>query len=248
MKLFLKLLSLSLLSLLLVLGSSHGRDVSMVTVDWAPYYGGELPDDGVITVLVKKAFERVGHNATITFVPWKRALQSVERGQDDIVMGAYYNEERKKTYYYSDPFYGIEVGLVALKELGLTQYSSLQDLKPYKIGVSRGFTNGEEFDSADYLQTEEANNQVLNIRKLFAKRVDLITIAFGIYRYEVYKLKGASLDQTVFLDPPLMKNSLYLMMSLKVPDHKEVIGDFNRGLAMIKKDGTYDKVLQDFGF
>jgi hypothetical protein len=45
------------------------------------------------------AFKRVGHKATIKFLPWKRALTYVAEGKNDIVMGAYYNKEREKPIF-----------------------------------------------------------------------------------------------------------------------------------------------------
>lgn len=248
-KILRKLYSIGLIFMICQLWiSAEARDISMVTVDWSPYYGGEMEDDGVITVIVKKAFQKAGHNASIKFIPWKRAMFEVERGRYDIVMGAYFNEDRAKKFNYSDPIYDIDVGLVALKSLGVTKYSKLEDLKPYKIGVSRGWINGKEFDEADYLKKETVTNQILNIRKLFKKRVDIISVAFGIFRYEVSKLKEYTLDDVVFIQPPLMKNSLYLIMSLKKDDHKKIIGDFNRELEKMKKDGTYLKILNKYGF
>jgi len=226
----------------------EAREIKMLSVDWAPYYGSEMQDDGFITVIVKTAFQRSGHNATVNFVPWERALHYVENGKYDIVMGAYYTKERSKKYLYSDPFYDIDVGLVGYKSLGVTQYSKLEDLKQYRIGVSRGWANSEEFDAADFLIKEQATNQILNIRKLINNRVNMIVIAFGIFQYELSSIKNHSMDDFVLIQPPLSKNALHLMMSLKKPDHMKVIKDFNHGLEEIKKDGTYDKILKKYGF
>jgi len=226
----------------------QARDVSMVTVDWEPYYASSLDKGGVYTEIVTTAFKRVGHNATVRFISWKRALKYVEDGKKDIVMGAYYNEERTQVYHFSDSCMTLNSGLIAHKKLGITSYKSLEDLKPYKIGVNRGWTYTPEFDAADFLQKDEATNQMVNIRKFFKGRVDLIAITIEIFQYEVSKLKDHNMSEVVVLDPILDKKGLFLMMGKKVPDHKKIISDFNRGLKEIRDDGTYGKIFSAHGF
>jgi len=226
----------------------HAREISMVTVDWEPYYASSLKNGGVYTAIVTTAFQRVGHNATVRFLPWKRALKYVAEGKNDIVMGAYYNEDREKTYLFSDSCMTLHSGLVAHKKLGITSYKTLKDLKPYKIGINRGWIYSPEFDSADYLQKDEASNQMVNIRKFFKKRVDMIAITIEIFQYEVSSLKNHDMSEVVVLDPLLDEKGLHLMMGKKIPDHKRIINDFNKGLKEIREDGTYGSILSDYGF
>ena len=58
----------------------EAREISMLTVDWEPYYASTLKNGGVYIEIVTTAFKRVGHSATITFLPWTRALKYVEDG------------------------------------------------------------------------------------------------------------------------------------------------------------------------
>ncbi|MEM7291981.1 MAG: transporter substrate-binding domain-containing protein [Pseudomonadota bacterium] len=226
---------------------SYARDVSMVTVDWQPYYGSGLLDDGVITDVVREAFRRGGHNASVEYIPWTRALKTVEAGEHDIVMGAYYNDERAKTYHMSDPFYSVLLGLVSRRDLGITRYNTLEDLRPYRIGVSRGYANSEEFDAADYLNKDIAKGPTINLQKLLRKRIDMLVAAFGIFRYELNQ-SGGDVSEFTFIEPPLAENSLYIMASRAIPDGAQIIADFNRGLREIQADGTYDKLLAKHGF
>lgn len=224
------------------------REISMVTNDWAPFFGSELENDGAVTVIVKAAFQRVGHNAEIKFVPWLRALKLVKYGEHDLLMGAYYSDERSKTYLYSDPFWDIKLGLVAPKSLNINHYSKLQDLTPYKIGIVQGWVNSPEFDAADYLNKQETTNQILNVRKLLKNRVDMIVTSYDIFRYEVATQSGYTHSDFVFIQPPLNSHKLHLIVSHQLPEGKKIIRDFNKGLAAIKQDGTYDKILKEYGF
>ena len=238
-------LTLSAISLLACSSVSVARNITGVTVEWAPHYGSSMPDGGALTVIVKEAFRRTGHNAQIDFIPWSRALKNVKEGQSDFVMGAYFNEERAKTYVVSDPIYSIDLGLVALDSLGLSYIHTLRSIAPYRIGVSRGFANTEEFDQADYIQRDVAKSPKLNLRKLFRNRVDMIVGAFDIFRHQA-KLENLDSSRLVFVQPPLQSNSLYLLGSRKVPDGEQLIADFNQGLAQMIEDGTMKKYLKKY--
>ena len=235
----------SLLSILLafvLLPSVQAREVSMLTVEWAPHYGSELPEEGLTTAIVKAAFRAGGHVSEVDFIPWTRALKEVEEGKADIVMGAYHNKEREQTYIFSDPIYFLQLGLIARPGLGITRYDSLRELAPYSIGISRGFANSEEFDAANYLNKQVASFPNLNIRKLFRGRIDMAVMNFDLFRYEARK-EGFCIGNVEFVEPPLETHGLYLMASRNIADGNKVIADFNRGLAKIRQNGQFDRIV-----
>jgi polar amino acid transport system substrate-binding protein len=51
-----------------------------------------------VTEVIAAAFKRAGHETTIDWYPWNRAFKMVEFGGADVVMGAYYSEERTGKY------------------------------------------------------------------------------------------------------------------------------------------------------
>ena len=238
------LLSIVVLNFCIIF-AAQGREITGVTVNWAPHYGSEVEDGGALTVITKEAFRRAGHDADINFIAWNRALKNVEAGQDDFVMGAYYNSERAAIYWMSDPIYSIDMGLVALKDLGFNRMDTLQDLTDYKIGVSLGYANTPEFDAADFLDKEPAPSPKLNMRKLFRGRVDLVAGAFDILRYEA-TAESLPTSQLEFVDPPLQSNNLHLMISRAVPDGEELLTGFNTALAEMKQDGTLSNILREY--
>ena len=235
----------SLLSILLafvLVPSVQAREISMLTVEWAPHYGSELPEEGLTTAIVKAAFRASGHVSEVDFIPWTRALKEVEEGKADIVMGAYHNKEREQTYIFSDPIYFLQLGLIARPGLGVTRYDSLRELAPYRIGISRGFANSEEFDAANYLDKHVASFPNLNIRKLFRGRIDMAVMNFDLFRYEARK-EGFCIGDVEFIEPPLETHGLYLMASRNIADGDKVIADFNSGLAKIRQNGEFDRIV-----
>jgi polar amino acid transport system substrate-binding protein len=84
-----------------------------------------------------------------------------------VLLGAYYTDERAKTYMANDPIYTDRVGIVARKGVDIEKFSSLRELEGYTIGYGRGYSINEEFDNAGYLNKIAAKNQVLNLRKFY---------------------------------------------------------------------------------
>lgn len=217
----------------------------MATTNWPPFYAESLDNGGPLTEIVDEAFKRMGHTATTEFLPWTRARRKVLIGEADIILGAYFSEQRSKKHHFSDPIMMVDVGLIAHKNSGIQRFNKLEELTPYSIGVSKGWVNSPEFDNANYLSKDVANNQILNIRKLAHHRVDIISVSSEVFKYELAKNNlSHTLSQYVFLQPLLSKSSLRLMIRKSHPDHKEVIDRFNQTLAEMKKDGSYQLILK----
>jgi len=219
----------------------------MCTVEWAPYYGAELPRNGMLTALTDAAFRAGGHTTALEFMPWARAMLEVKQGDRDLVLGAYYSDERAQEYVFSDPIYPVDIGLVALEDLGVRAFDSLRDLTDYSIGYGRGWATTDEFDNADYLDKVPANSNVLNVRKLYNGRIDMIAMAFDRFR-SIANDEDFDIDRAVFLEPVLSRSQMHLMGSRAVDDMPQVIEDFDRGLVQIKTDGTYQAILEEMGY
>lgn len=218
----------------------------MCTVSWAPFYGPELPGKGFITAMSKASFEEVGHEAQVEFMPWARAMLESKQGDRDVVMGAYYSQERDKTYTFSDVIYETKVGLIALEGLGVSRYENLNELREYTIGYGRGWATSQAFDNADYLDKEPAKNNVLNVRKLYAGRIDMI--AMNLDRFNrIVREEDLDPDRAVFLEPVLKTSGLYLMFSEANEGYQQLVEDFNRGLSAIRDNGTYDAIRERYG-
>jgi polar amino acid transport system substrate-binding protein len=243
-----KFLSIALIIFALASASPavHARPIILCTVPWAPFYGPELERKGFITALAVAALEAVGHEPEVQFMPWARAMLEVKQGDRQALLGAYYTDERAETYIASDELYATEVGLVALKDLGVERFSGLRDLSGYRIGYGRGWATTDEFDNAEFLDKEAADNNVLNVRKLYAGRIDMIAMNFDRFR-QIAADEGHDPERAVFLEPALKSSGLYVMFSREMVNAEGIARDFNRGLETIRNNGEYDRILADFG-
>ncbi len=221
--------------------------ITLATLDWAPYVGQKLPNYGFTSEIISAAFKRAGYTVKIEFLPWARVLQEVETGKYDAGYPAYYSNERAQKYLLSDAFANGITGFYKRKADTIA-YTSLQDLKPYRIGVIMGYVNSPEFDAASYLQKEEAIDEATNLNKLLAKRIDLTVLDKFTAQYVISTSLPAGKDALEFLEPPLLVQPLHVMVSRQTQGAEQKLRDFNEGLKQIRADGTLDQILTKYGY
>ena len=230
--------------------------VTLATLDWAPYIGQDLPDKGYVYEIVVAAFEKSGYKTEISFFPWARAVNTVELGETDVLFPEYYDDTRKKTCVYSDPFPGGPVGLFKQKSMNeqwsadpqTEQTKALQSLKNYKFGVVRGYINTEEFDKATFLIKEEVASDEMNLKKLFGKRIDFIFIDKLVANHLIKTKYPQYSGKLEFMEPAMEEKQLYLAFSKKAAGYKVKLKAFNNGLKEITANGTLKKIMEKHGF
>ena len=241
--------ALTFLLALLITASAQSADERTLTIaiePWAPFAAPDLPRNGFLSALTEAAVAAAGYDSRIQFLPWARALLEVKQGDREVLMGAYYTEERARVYWYSDPVYETRVGLIGLEGVGVESFDSLRDLTGYTIGVGRGFANSPEFDAADFLDKEIVENQNLNLRKLFSGRLDLITGSFDRVP-STAKNEGYDISRLRYLEPPLKTHTIHVGVSRALEDGEQIRDAINRGLAEIRANGTYERILREIG-
>lgn len=223
------------------------KQVMLATTEYPPYYGELLPDQGVITEIIREAFKHAGYEVKIKFFPWKRALEMTRQGEFNALFTAWYREDREQWFGFSDPLpIANEIGFYKRKDRKIS-YRTIEDLRPYKIGTVRGYSNPAEFDKAK-LDTEEVTEDRLNIQKLAVGRIDLALIDKIIGQHIIDTELPESAQKLEWLDPPLKIDDQYLMFSKKFDDYREKIADFNRGLHQIIEAGIVKAIIIKHGF
>jgi polar amino acid transport system substrate-binding protein len=227
--------------------SAEPRSLVFSTLDAPPYFGETLPNGGFYTEITREAFQRVGYTLGVKFMSWKRALEAARHGEYAGVLGIYYTEERANDFIYTEPIYDDEIVFFARKGEAIT-YTTLRDLTPYTIGVLSGAAEIDEmFQREPGLTFIESSGHDINVQNLMAKRLDLV-LCSRVYLLHVLATQFPQWNEAIdVVRPPLWIATMYNVISKNVADAAAVAADFNRGLQMIKDDGTFDQILQQHG-
>jgi len=218
----------------------------LVAVDasYPPYMFGAHPAKGLYPEIIRTAFALSGMTVTVDGYPWKRALLLGRSGQA-AVGGIYLNLERQAIFDFSDPFY-LETLVVCVRKGQRFPFSGVVDLQGKRVGVNRGWSYGEAFDSArkeGLFQAEEATGNQANVKKLLLGRLDCI-IADELSLLRILRRMNW-LDAVETLDHPATVNSVYVVIA-KQNNQSRILESFNQGLAAMKANGSYQRVVSRY--
>ncbi|MBN2164580.1 MAG: amino acid ABC transporter substrate-binding protein [Pontiellaceae bacterium] len=245
MKKRLCLLSAGLISCMVFQG--HAETVKLATLEWEPYVGKSLAANGFTAELTTEALKRGGYDVELTFLPWKRALSMVESGKLDGCFPSYWSKDREETFLFTDKIASGEIVLFKSAGKSIT-FNTLDDLKPYTIGVVQGYVNSPEFDAAAFLTKQEVTEDLLNFQKLKAGRLDLVVADKYVGMALIQKNMPEMADKIDFLPKALQEKAVHLCVSKKMANGADIVAAFNKGMKELIADGTYDKILEKHGF
>lgn len=239
-------INISLVLLFLGLSSPcfAGRDLHLVATNYPPFYADALPQQGGVAQVVKEAFKRQDYNASVKFYPFARAALLVKTGQADGIIGLWYRKEREQWAHYSAPIQAVQIVFYKRKDNPLS-FSRLSELKPFTIGIGRGYANPPEIAAAG-LTTEEGNSDEINLKKLFLKRIDLVLIGHNLAQYLIKQHKGEYADIFEQVGDPIATEVFHLGISLAVSDQSTLSDEFNKGLESMRKDGRLANILRQY--
>ncbi len=231
-------------------GFAADKHISLSTCEYPPYYGEQLENNGFIAEIITEAYKRMNYSVDITFYPWPRAYEYGKRGEivDGLFTFGVVTEERLQLFEYSDPLPPLVFGFYKLVEDDIF-FTTLEDLISYRIGVVRGYIYDDSFeDIRANLEIDEVSVDKQNVLKLEAGRLDLILIERFNANYLIRTKFPELADVIEWLEPPISVDAQYLAISKRAPDYLQKVDDFNRGLELIKQDGTFEEILSKHGY
>lgn len=229
--------------------SSHAdKTVYLTSLDWPPYSGNTLKEQGASVAVAKAAFKAMGYNLVVEFLPWSRAV-NLAKQPGSKYMGyfpEYYSDDVAKEFAYSDAMGTGPLGF-AQNAKKPVNWNSLDDLSNFSIGVVRDYVNTTEFDSrvaSGKIKVIPVSADVNNMQKVAAGRIDMAVVDKNVMNYlfandpKLASMKGkASFNSKLLEDKKLyvcFKNS---GQGTKLRDI------YNQGLQKIDVKAIMDKHL-----
>ena len=193
--------------------------------DYPPYHWTQDGKAvGICPDIIRAAASALGINVVFKQFPWQRMLDFGKNGKVDAVMNLFKTPERESFLFFSQEPLAWEItSFYTRSDVKVPYEGNLHSLQSYNIGVVSGYSYGDLFDNADFLQKEPALNDDQLIQKVHGRRHK---IAIG--NIEITKVLANERNIKLnFLTPYVAKNALYIA--------------FTR-----KKGRAYDKLSKDF--
>ncbi len=213
---------------------------------WPPFVDDKDAQEGLSLAIIRAAYKTQGYTVKMEFVPWARAKAMTIEGKYDILPDVWINEENKKVMMFSDP-YAVNVVKFIKNPDDPFEYNGMESIKGKKIGAIKGYGYSDEFNAPKDFIREDVADLMTNIKKLIGKRIDLTLEDEIVAKNQISKEDPTLLAKIKFVDNAFDSKNLYVTAGLANPRHQELIDSFNKGLAEIKANGEFDKILASYG-
>ncbi len=235
-----------LLSLLCLLAPvSHAERISIVSSNYYPHYGEELPQQGAVLEIIRRAFALQGVETNITFMPFARAYREAQTANYTALAAPWYDEVRTQYFFYSEPLYPNHLVFFKKKHRQIT-YQNYQDLaqQGYRLAVVQGYSQPQGLLESGLKIEKVASDQQM-FQMLALDRVDLVIADRLNGMYQLQRYLPQQQHNFDWLHPAAEIRPMYLMLSRQDNRSEELLNRFNRGLKQLKESGQYQQIIDD---
>lgn len=214
--------------------------VRLASLEWPPYTGHQLEQQGETAVLVRQVFAAMQQEVQTEFLPWSRAIRASEKTGG--LYAGYFPEYQTHNpkFILSDSLGVSELGFVEAKAKPLGQLS-VAVLAKFQLGVVQDYVNLTVVDQMidrGQLTPQLAFSDRQNILKVALGRLDLAVIDRRVLVYLLEhdaEVKRLATDKVQFNASLTELKTLHLALR-REPVHLLVIEKFNQHLQKVKSE------------
>jgi len=152
------------------------QEIVIMTDEWDPFVSAKLENNGFLAEIVVRACTAAKIRCSFEFAPWSRCEAKVKHGKALAAFPYTPNAERAEFARFSMPLLKARtVFFYNINKLKNFDFSDLKALKPYLIGVVRGYYYEPKFHK-NRLEVDYSDNEDDAFKKLFLGRVDIMPL------------------------------------------------------------------------
>lgn len=194
----------------------------------------------IITLIYKESNSSVSYHN----YPWKRALKQLERGDLDVIIGAYKTSKRSKVFIFTErPFYEDRIVLYTNASNPRKWDGNIISLRKKRVAIVNGWSYGEKTDNElknfNITKTESAYKCLTIAAK---GRVDFCLMNYRDASGEIKKSKIKNVIQNEHI---LGTAGVYFAFSKKYFDD-DLYNRFNKSLNKLINNGKVSKIVEKY--
>lgn len=212
---------------------------------WPVLLDPDAKHQGLVVEVVREAYLTQGYDLIINFVPWSRAMKMIQQKRADLLIGAWYSDERNNYLRYSNPVFSSSVQIIKHKNSNF-EYFDLSSLEGKRVGTILSYHYGQAFLNESSIERINSDSLLDNLNNLVAGRIDLTLDDKYVLKYTLDKhftdwKSKLSLVKNSFTD-----KEIFIAVNRTTPESKALIQAFNLGLAQLKKEGRYQQIINSY--
>lgn len=214
--------------------------------EYQPHYGTDLPKQGAVIEIVRRAFASQGIHIEIAFMPFARALHDTQHGQYAGVIAIWHTAERTKHLLFSEPIYANKI--VLFKRVGeFEQYNSIEEIPPEQatLGMVTGYAQHAILQNSPLNKVSVATDEQI-FRMLTLSRVDLVPADLhnGLHILKQLQASETNTDIT-WLEEAIESKNMHLALPRNRPESAYLLTKFNQGLQVLHASGELQSIMHE---
>ena len=209
------------------------------------YMDGDGVFSGLDVDLAEEAFKRLGYKVTFVQIEWSKKDILLENGEVDCLWGCFSLTGREDLYSWAGPYMNSTESVLVKKDSDIQTIADLNGksvavqatAKPDEI-FSAMLINGE-LTLKNLLCFTAVDNVFASLRKGYADAIAGHRTALD------ERIKNYSDNQYRYLKEPLVK--VQIGVAFKKDSHLGLVKSLTEKLAEMTKDGTTEKLLNEYG-
>ncbi|MGG1397970.1 transporter substrate-binding domain-containing protein [Bacillus salipaludis] len=197
---------------------------------------------GIDIDLINAIAKNQGFKIELNPMDFGGIIPAMQANQLDVaIAGMSITDERKKVVDFSTPYF--DAGLTVVVKKDNSTIKSVNDLKGKTVAVKKG-TTGAKYaqDNASKLgiKVVQFNDSPAMFQEVSNGNADALIEDYPVISYAI-----AQKDLGLKIVGDRLNGDQYGIAVLK-GQNKDLIEKINKGLAELKKDGTYDKIVKSY--
>ncbi|WP_259394770.1 ABC transporter substrate-binding protein [Shewanella sp. SR44-3] len=226
--------------------SVNAKTLALTSLEWPPFAGESLPEQGASIFIVRQALATMGHELQVDFYPWNRAMRLAEKKGNNY--HGYFPEYQYNTpeHLFSTQIGTSPLGLIERKDNPLI-WQQVKDLNRYSLGVVDGYENIKELDLMIANGTQEAESvtaDIQNLRKVAAKRIDGAVIDLLTFQYLLQNSSGDKLKHSLSANSQLLENKGLYVAFNDSPEGLFWRDTLNEGLDNLDIESLFEQYMK----
>lgn len=225
-----------------VLAQDH---LTIVAEDnWYPYSAErDGAAEGFAVDLVRAAYRAAGHDVRFVTMPYARCLEEVRAGRELGCFDTTHEPENESRFlFHQVPLFSATIVIVGPAD-SPAQELTPADLRGQKVAITNGYTYGEPFQSDATINKDVVVSDLSVLRVVALKRATY-GLVYDRVMASIISEHAAELAGKVKIVGMLSQQDLFISFSKARPEASEAMAALDRGLNLIKADGTYQAIEQ----
>ncbi len=221
--------------LLMLSFSLVAEPLRIVSSEFVPHNGEQLPNQGYAIQLIREIFATQQQEIQIEFLPWPRALLQARQGEAAAIVSVWFDSERTDYLHYPTPLYTNYMKFYhsTTKPITFTELDQLAKT-PLRLGVVRGYSYPQAIKSLPF-EWIEVSTDLESLKMLALGRVDLVICEQMVAEYLLATELADYSTQLSSTGPIVEARPMYLAFAKAHPDSEVMQRKFEQGLQQLKQ-------------